>query len=316
MSDVSVILVSYNTAELTKQALACLYASAHNLDMDVFIIDNASRDNSAAQIRHAYPSVNLIENSVNVGFGRANNQALPHISSRYVLLLNTDAFVQPDTLHITVNYMDTHPECGILGVKLLGRDGTAQPSCRYFPTPWTIFLRRTGLIRYIRPKQYKDDMAWDQASPGDCDWVPGCYYLTRKCVIDQVGLFDPRYFLYAEEMDHCFATKRAGWKVTCLPETSVIHIGGESAKSVGKLTSAGKQINSLQIESELLYFRKNLGLRSTLLNALLSTMADGIQMIKDIVKLRAPARVFLHVKHSMLVWKLTFKTHAGKFPTR
>ena len=141
--------MSYNTAEITKVALNHLFASKLEQQMEVFIIDNASRDNSVEVIRRAYPNVPLIVNQVNVGFGRANNQALPFISGRYVLLLNTDAFVEPDVIAKTLAYMDGHPKCGILGVKLIGENGDLQPSCRYFPTPWCAFLQNTGLKRFF-----------------------------------------------------------------------------------------------------------------------------------------------------------------------
>jgi len=314
--DISVIIVSYNTIELTKVALSHLFASMHNLKMEVLIIDNDSKDHSADILRHEYSNIILIENKKNVGFGRANNQALPYINSRYVLLLNTDAFVEPDTIAKTVQYMDANPQCGILGVKFLGRDGELQPSCRYFPTPWNIFLNRTGLNRFFKSVKMVDDMSWDHASVRDCDWVPGCYLLIRKELIDQIGLFDPRYFLYYEEIDLCFAAKRAGWHVTYFPYTSVVHLGGESAKSQGEVTSSGRQIEPLQIESELLYFRKNHGLIATITHVFLITLADSIQILKDIFKLRHPQRLFVHLSHSMLVLKLFFRTRMGKQPTR
>ena len=199
-------------------------------------------------------------NSKNVGFGRANNQLLPQIAAKYVLLLNTDAFVSPDTLTKTVAYLDEHPDCGVLGVRLVGRDGTLQPSCRYFPTPFNLFLTKTGLAQLFPAVGLVDDMAWDHATVRECDWVPGCYYLIRREVIDQVGLFDPRFFLYYEEVDHCRRVKAAGWQVVYFPDTEVVHIGGESAKSAGSLTESGRQLSALQVESELLYFRKHYGL--------------------------------------------------------
>jgi N-acetylglucosaminyl-diphospho-decaprenol L-rhamnosyltransferase len=313
--DISVILISYNTIEMTKMALSRLFASSHDIEMEVIIIDNDSRDHSADVLRQEYPQITLIENEKNVGFGRANNQALPYIKGRYVLLLNTDAFVEPDTVSKTIRYMDENPQCGVLGVKLLGRDGTLQPSCRYFPTPWNIFLNHSGLRRLFYRTVMVDDMSWDHATVRDCDWVPGCYYLVRKEAIDQVGLMDPRYFLYYEEIDHCFAAKKAGWKVTYFPYSSVVHIGGESAKSQGEITRRGRQIESLKIESELLYFRKNHGLKAVVANALLSTLADIIQLLKDIVKFRRIRWLHMHLAHSILVWTCLFRTRMGSQPT-
>ena len=113
--------------------------------------------------------LSVIENKLNVGFGRANNQALPHARGRYLLLLNTDAFVAPDTLQKTIEYMDAHPSCGVLGVKLVGRDGALQPSCRYFPTPLNVFLTTTGLKRFFPRTRLVDNMSWDHASVRECD---------------------------------------------------------------------------------------------------------------------------------------------------
>lgn len=316
MLDVSVLIVSYNTMEMTKKALSLLVASSHDIKMEVFVIDNASKDNSVEMLRNEFPNVTLMENRKNVGFGRANNQALPLITGRYVLLLNTDAFVEADTIQKTVRYMDSSPQCGILGVKLLGRDGALQPSCRFFPTPWNIFLKRTGLNRLFTRLQMVDDMSWDHETIRDCDWVPGCYYLVRKEVIDQVGLFDPRYFLYYEEIDHCYAAKKAGWVVTYYPYSSVVHIGGESAKSEGNISKAGRQIDALNIESELLYFRKNLGLTGVLIHLLLNSAAGIFQFSKDIVKLRHPAVIYSNLKRALYLWPIFFRTEFAKVPTR
>jgi N-acetylglucosaminyl-diphospho-decaprenol L-rhamnosyltransferase len=314
--DISVILVSYNTMEMTRKALSLLFSSSHDLEMEVFIIDNASKDDSVAMLRREFPGVTLIENTENVGFGRANNQALPLIHGRYVLLLNTDAFVEADSIAKTVQYMDDNPQSGILGAKFLGRNGELQPSCRFFPTPWNIFLKRSGLDRFIKQVRMVDDLSWDHASVRNCDWVPGCYFLVRKEVIDQVGLFDPRYFLYYEEIDLCFAAKRRGWHVTYYPYTSVVHLGGESAKHEGEITSKSQQIESLQIESELLYFRKNHGVMGVLQHMLLNSLADFIQFSKDVVKLRPLARIMFNLRHFAFVWKVYFRTDLATVPTR
>jgi GT2 family glycosyltransferase len=313
--DISVILVSYNTAEITKKSLQHLFASEHDLQMEVFIIDNASRDNSVDVINSAFPDIPLIENKINVGFGRANNQALPFITGRYVLLLNTDAFVDPNVLADTVAYMDVHPRCGILGVKLIGENGDLQPSCRYFPTPWRIFLQTTGLKSFFKNIQMVDDMDWNHDAVRNCDWVPGCYYLVRKEVIDQVGFFDPLYFMYCEEVDHCYATKKAGWDITYYP-IPVIHLGGESAKSDSEISTHGRHIKSLQIESELLYFRKNHGLIGVLTHLFLTTLVNVLQVLRNILRFEPLEKLMSYVNHSLFFWKIFFKTKLGKKGTR
>ena len=158
MIDVSTIIVSYNTEGLLRECVEKLLSPSRGLRVDITFVDNASKDQSVEVIRREFPDCPLIVNVHNVGFGRANNQALPSIKGRYVLLLNTDAFVAPDTLRKTVAYMDAHPECGILGVRLEGRDGELQPCCRYFPTPWNVFLNRTGLNRLLKNVRMVDDL--------------------------------------------------------------------------------------------------------------------------------------------------------------
>lgn len=310
-------MVNYNTAHLLDKMFSTLYSAIKpELTVQIIVIDNASADNSVDVLRNKYPEVKLITNQVNVGFGRANNQGLPFIEGRYVLLLNTDAFVSPDTLSKTIAYMDANPRCGILGAKLVGRDGELQPSCRFFPTPWNIFLIRTGFSRFFINTRMVDDPDWDHASVRQCDWVPGCYYLIRHEVIEQVGLFDPRYFLYSEEVDHCLEVKKAGWEVTYYPDTTVVHIGGESAKSAEEITASGRQIKRLQVESELLYFRKHHGLGGLLLHLSLSLFADFVVMLKLLIKTKDFSWVASGLKLMHLRLMLCFNTAFGSRPTR
>ena len=314
--DLTTIIINYNTANLLDKCIKLLRNAALKISMNIIIVDNASSDNSVDLLQRDFTDCKLIRNDINVGFGRANNQCIPFIEGKYALLLNTDAFVSEDTINKTIQYMDNNQSCGILGVKLLGRDGTLQPSCRFFPTPLNIFLQRTGLKKFFKNTQLVDDMSWDHNSARQCDWVPGCYYLIRREVVEKIGLFDPRYFLYYEEVDHCFAVKKAGWEVHFFPDTSVVHIGGESAKSEGNLTSSGRQLEALQIESELLYFRKNHGRLIALNNVLLLTLADMIIFFKQIIKGKFNSYLQAPVKHSFVVWLLYFKTHFANTPTR
>lgn len=318
MPDISVIIVNYNTRHLLEQCVAALEESARpaGIELELVIVDNASRDLPGEFIRTRFPRARFVQNHINVGFGRANNQALGLCTGPYVLLVNTDAFVSADTIPKTFDYMDRHPRCGVLGVRLEGRDGILQPSCRYFPTPLNIFLLRTGLNRHFPSVQAVDDMAWDHASVRACDWVPGCYYLCRRSVLDEVGLFDSRYFLYYEEVDHCAAVKSAGFEVTFFPFTTVIHIGGESAKSDGDITSVGRQLSSLQTESELLYFRKHRGVAGVALHLLLSTLCDALLALKALVVRRRVAMGIAHLKQISLQWRLLARTRFANVPTR
>lgn len=316
MIDVSTIIVSYNTENLLNECVEKLRSTPEGSAGEVIFVDNASKDNSVSVIRRDFADCRLIQNAQNVGFGRANNQAVPFVVGRYILLLNTDAFVGADTLSKTVAHMDANPRCGILGVRLEGRDGALQPSCRYFPTVWNTFLLRTGLNRLLKTVQMVDDFEWAHDEVRSCDWVVGCYYLVRREVIEQIGLFDPRYFLYFEEIDHCFAAKKAGWDVVFYPHTTVVHFGGESAKSDGTVTKSGRQLEELQIESELLYFYKNHGAASAWSSVVLTVLADWINVLKRTVRLARPLGVKDAWRHSALVCITYFRTRCARQPTR
>lgn len=281
--DLSIIVVNYNTRHLLDECFSSLDEATKGLSVQCLLVENASTDGSQAYLQTKAPTENIIFNDLNVGFGRANNQAVPFVQGRYVLLLNTDAFVAPDTLTKTIEWMDANPDCGVLGVRLTGRAGDLQPSCRYFPSPFNIFLNRTGLGRLFPWVRSIDDLDWDHASVRDCDWVTGCYYLMRREVLDQVGLFDPRFFMYYEEVDHCRRVKAAGWNVVYYPHTSIVHIGGESAKSTAVL-SKDKQIFSYQLESELLYMRKHYGAVGLAAHVFLLGLGDAYIGAKQMVK--------------------------------
>jgi N-acetylglucosaminyl-diphospho-decaprenol L-rhamnosyltransferase len=310
--DITVVLVNYNTGHLFNRLFTSLEAARGNLIVQLIVVDNASRDQSVTILRSKYPDVEVIENANNVGFGRANNQAIQHALGKYVLLLNTDAFVSSDTLRKTINFMEAHPKCGVLGVKLVGEDGSAQPGCRTFPTPWNTFLLATGLDGSWSSSECNSS---NPVSLTECDWVTGCYYLVRKTVIDQIGLFDPRYFMYFEEVDHCRRVRQSGWKIVYYPDTEVVHLGGESAKSQGPITVTSQQVLAFQVESELLYFRKYHGFLGVLAAAILETVSDLLNGLKGVLNSKGTARGKDAMHHLKLLYKLLVGTRLGSRPT-
>lgn len=310
-----VLVVNFNTGHLLAEFARTLAAAAGDVRLNVLIVDNASTDGSAAALAGHFPAARILTNAKNVGFGRANNQLLPYLEGEFALLLNTDAFVAPDALAAGLAHMAAHPRCGVLGGRLAGRDGALQPSCRYFPTPANVFLAHAGLARFAPWVRGIDDMNWDHASVRDCDWVPGCYYLVRREVVDRLGLFDPRYFLYYEEVDHCKRVKAAGWSVSYCPQVEVVHLGGESAQSAGELTTSGRQLSALQIESEMLYFRKHYGFLGLVRHALLTLLGDFVLAAKAALRGRG-AGIAAAWRHAALFVQLLRATRGATAPTR
>jgi N-acetylglucosaminyl-diphospho-decaprenol L-rhamnosyltransferase len=310
------VIVSYNTRHLLDECLAALRAAEAAIGGGAcVVVDNASRDGSAEHLAEHHPEVDLIRLPQNVGFGRANNAALPKVHTPYVLLLNTDAFISPTSLQQSIDYMHAHPECGVLGGHLLNRDGSSQPSARGFPTPWNVFLLHTGLGRWFPNAPRIDPPGWDATQPQACDWVPGCYFLIRKSVIDRVGLFDPLFFLYAEEVDLCRRVKQAGWQVHFFPGAQVIHLGGESAKSDADLT-AHRQIDALAIESSLLYFRKHHGRLGLAVHVLLEGLSALINGAKGLLRRGSPQVLATGMARWRTQLGLLWRTRFATRPTR
>lgn len=317
MYDVSVLVVNYNTADLLEPCIGALRRAAVGLHLQVIVVDNASRDDSVAVLRRDFSDCELIVNTENVGFGRANNQAMALARGRFVLLLNTDAFVSPDTLFKTVGYMDANVCCGVLGVRLLCENGEQQASCRNFPTLLGSFVASAGLPRWLPWVRLVDDRDWNPTVTRRCDWVPGCYFLVRREVINEVGLFDPRFFMYFEEVDHCRAAQRAGWEVVYFADTTVVHLGGASANSQNEMpVSRDRQIVPLQIESALLYFRKHGGVPGVLAALLGTAASDGVQALRSLLLGRSLTEMLAPVLHFAVVWRLFRLTSMGSKPTR
>ncbi len=262
--DVSVIIVSLNTQAVLRECLECLARESAGLRVETIIVDNGSRDASVAMIRTEFPAVRLIESKENLGFGRANNLALTSATGRYVVLLNSDAFLTPGSLRQSVEKMDSDASIGLGGGRLIGRDGAWQPSARMFPSILTDFFVLSGFSnRYPRSRLFgRFDRTWaDQAQPMEVDWVPGAFSIIRMSALEKTGFFDPRFFLYYEEVDLCRRIKAAGYSIWYWPAISVIHIGGESSRQMKtvQMSKAGSQLTLWRMRSTLLYYRKNHG---------------------------------------------------------
>ena len=262
--DLSVVIVSFNTREVLRRCLNTLAGETKQLSVEVLVVDNASRDGSVEMVANDFPQVRLFQPGNNLGFAAANNLAFQAAQGKYLVLLNSDAFLLPGALERATEHMERHPSTGLAGGRLIGEDGSWQPSARQFPSPLNDFMSFSGLAHRFRKSRFwgRADRTWaDPLEAADVDWVPGAFSIVRASVLDQVGGFDNSFFLYYEEVDLCRRIKAAGYAVRYLPDVVVVHLGGESSKSMENAIRSrmGAQLALWRLRSSYLYYRKHHG---------------------------------------------------------
>ena len=230
----SIVIVNYNVKYFLEQCLHSVQNACKGLDAEVFVVDNNSVDGSVRMVIDKFPDVHLIENKENRGFSFANNQAIRKAAGDYILLLNPDTIVEDDTLRKVVSFMDSHPDAGGLGVKMLDGKGKYLPeSKRGLPTPPVAFFKVFGLSAlFPKSKTFgRYHLGYlDKDSIHEVDVLSGAFMLLRKKVLDQIGLLDDTFFMYGEDIDLSYRITQAGYKNYYYPETRIIHYKGESTK--------------------------------------------------------------------------------------
>lgn len=233
----SIIIVNYNVKVFLQQALQSIYNAISGIDAEVIVVDNNSVDGSLQMLSDNFPQVKVISNDVNVGFARANNQALKIAQGKYVWLLNPDTLIQEDTTTKLIRYMDENPKVGLCGCKILNADGSLQLACRRsFPTPWVAFTKLSGLARmFPKTKLFgRYNLTYmDPEVETSVDAISGSCMFARKEAVANVGLLDESFFMYGEDLDWAFRFHAAGWDVHYTPVTSIVHYKGESSKFAG-----------------------------------------------------------------------------------
>lgn len=226
---ISFVIVNWNTRDLV---LACIESIRQNApgEHEIVVVDNASSDGSAAAVRSLFPAVTLIENAENLGYARANNQAIRVAAGEYVCLINSDAVLTPGAAALAVAFMDETPRAGLCGVQLLNEDGSRQNSIANMPTLLTE-LTNKSLLRRLRPARYPGK---EHPFPGpvEVESVIGACMFVRAAAIREAGLLDERYFFFLEETDWCQGMRNAGFRVYHLPGVRVVHYQGRSARKV------------------------------------------------------------------------------------
>jgi len=247
MTDLTIVIVNYNTKELTADCVESVYKTVKGISFEIFVVDNASSDGSVDFIRSKYPRINLVANRENLGFAAANNQALRIMQGRYALLLNSDTVLTEDAVKRLFSFMEGHAEAAMACGQLLNRDGTKQNSIANFPDLLTLIFN-VPVLEFLFPQKFPSKR-YTYSQPIEIDSGIGACLMVRRGALEQVGMLDERYFFFLEETDWALQMKKAGWKIFHVPGAFIYHLQGQSI---------GHNIRSriLFYRSRYIFFRK------------------------------------------------------------
>ena len=244
--DLTIIIVSWNTCHLLQKCLYAVYEKVKDIQYETFVVDNASSDGSQAMIRQNFPWVRLIENATNNGFAAANNQAINASSGKYILFLNSDAFLSEMAVDRMVLTLENQSQTGIVGPRLVSPDGHQQDDHGKLPNLRSEIIALLGLDTRIKKGTVGD------STPVESGWVMGACLMARRSMLSKIGQLDERYFMFGEEIDLCYRAQKSDWQVIYLPTVKVVHIQGGSSG-----------FNSRRVlmlyRSKLQYFHKHFG---------------------------------------------------------
>lgn len=256
MIDVSIIIVSYNSAKLLEKCIDSIIEKTQDINYSIFIVDNASSDNSVSLIKEKYPDIHLIENKINLGFGKANNQVLKIIDSKYAFLLNPDTELINNAIKILFDFMEAQENIACVGANLYNQDLSFQYSYGNFPTIKKI-LFEFGLNK-IFVKYFNSNLAegviCDKDKAQEVPYITGADLMIRKEVLNKVGFFDEDFFLYYEETELQYRIKKQGYKTFIVPDAKIIHISNTSLKQMTNYN----RIKTIE-KSRSLYYKKVYG---------------------------------------------------------
>ncbi len=231
---ISVIIVSWNAKKYLEQCLQSIRSCSDASAAEIIVVDNASTDGSPEIVRERFSDVKLICNSDNLGFAKANNIGIGQSHGKYLFLINSDVVVYPNCFSSITNYMEAQPQIGLLGPRITGFDGKVQRSCMGYPSLWNLFCRAILLATlFPRFKVFNgyELSHWAHDEVKEVDVINGCFWTVRREAIEEIGLMDENFFMYAEDIDWCKRFNNAGWKVVYYPLVEALHYGGASSSN-------------------------------------------------------------------------------------
>ena len=247
----SIVVVNYNVKNLLKKCLESIFKCQKYIEFEVIVVDNNSKDYSQEMLKRDFPQAKLIENKRNVGFSRACNQGIKESQGRYILLLNPDTELTLGGFKKMIDFMDSKPEAGICGPKMIDQKGNIQFSCRLFPSYLTAISSSQSILNRVFPDNFLSQKyllkEWDHSQIREVDWVSGSCLLAKREMLEKVGLLDERFYMYVEDVDLCYRAKKSGFSVFYFPEVLVIH-------HVGKSTQKRKFTMLLEHHRSMYYF--------------------------------------------------------------
>jgi hypothetical protein len=250
MIDLSIVIVSYNTKDFLQKCIESIKNTVKDFTYEIIIVDNASKDNSSDLIKDKFEEVTLMENKENLGFSKANNAGIKKSSGRYVLFLNADTIVYPNTLKTMLDFMDNNKDAGAATCKLVMPNGKIDDaSHRGFPTPWNSFTHFSSLSKILgKTKLFGGyNLGYlNFSKTHEIDALAGAFMFVRREAGEQVNWWDEDYFFYGEDLEFCYQLKEKGWKIYYVPQISILHYKGVS----GGIKNVSKQITTADKETK------------------------------------------------------------------
>lgn len=274
--DVSIIIISWNTMEITCDCLRSIYELTKDVDFEVIVVDNGSTDDSCEVVEEEFPQVKLIKNGKNLGFSKANNIGIKVSTGRYLFLVNSDIIILDACVKKMIQFMDKNPHVGMAGPRILNPDMSLQPTCKHYPSLWNNFCQALGLNRLFPKSSFFSDWFmsyWQHDTIKKVDGLGGCFLVVRRKALDEVGLLDEDFFIYGEDIDWCRRFNLAGWNIMFNSETEAIHFGGASS------SNAPIRFYLEMQKADLQYWRKHHGRSGRVIYAMIIVLGHLLRLL-------------------------------------